>query len=166
VFDDDAFYIGSLMTEVLRAAGREVIHVTPDDVVGSWTTYTQEYRHVQRTLRALDVRIITAHNLIAVEPEAARLACVYSGREQRVGCASVLAITARLPNDELQGALTSREQEWPDAGIESVTAIGDCLAPGLIAHAVYSGHRYAQELGAPRSGEVPFARRASQRRMP
>ena len=37
LFDDDAFYIGSVMAEVLRAAGREVIYVTPDDVVASWT---------------------------------------------------------------------------------------------------------------------------------
>jgi dimethylamine/trimethylamine dehydrogenase len=166
VFDDDAFYIGSLMTEVLRAAGREVIYVTPDDVIGSWTAYTQEYRHVQRRLRTLDVRIITAHNLLAVEAEAARLGCVYSGREQSVSFASILAITARLPNDELQSSLESREHEWLDAGIESVTAIGDCLAPGLIVHAVYSGHRYAQELDASPAGEVPFARRASQPRMP
>jgi dimethylamine/trimethylamine dehydrogenase len=166
VFDDDAFYIGSLMTEVLRAAGREVIYVTPDDVIGSWTAYTQEYRHVQRRLRTLDVRIITAHNLLAVEAEAARLGCVYSGREQSVSFASILAITARLPNDELQSSLESREHEWLDAGVESVTAIGDCLAPGLIVHAVYSGHRYAQELDASPAGEVPFARRASQPRMP
>ena len=29
LFDDDAFYIGSVLAEVLRAAGREVIYVTP-----------------------------------------------------------------------------------------------------------------------------------------
>ena len=29
LFDDDAFYIGSVMAEVLRAAGREVVYVTP-----------------------------------------------------------------------------------------------------------------------------------------
>jgi dimethylamine/trimethylamine dehydrogenase len=39
-----------------------------------------------------------------------------------------------------------------------VTRIGDCLAPGFIAHAVYHGHRYARELDAPSLGEVPFKR--------
>jgi len=29
-----------------------------------------------------------------------------------------------------------------------VTRIGDALAPGAIVHAVYSGHRYAEELDA------------------
>jgi dimethylamine/trimethylamine dehydrogenase len=42
--------------------------------------------------------------------------------------------------------------------VKSVIAIGDCLAPGLIAHAIYSGHRYARELDAPPAGDVPFRR--------
>jgi dimethylamine/trimethylamine dehydrogenase len=161
LFDDDAFYIGSVLAEVLRAAGREVIYVTPDDVVASWTTYTQEYRHVQKRLRTLNMQIITAHNVLAVDEDGAQLACVYSGRERRIGCASILAITARLPNDELQQALEAREQEWRDARIESVSAIGDCLAPGLIAHAVYGGHQWAREFEEVQEGEVRFRRRVA-----
>lgn len=158
LFDDDSFYLGSVLAEVLRAAGRPVIYVTPEDAVAPWTTNTQEFRHIQKRLRALDVQIITAHNLLAWEAQGARLACVYSDREQRVSCASLLTITARLPNDELQQALEVREGEWRGAGIKSVTAIGDCLAPGLIAHAVYAGQRYAQEFDTSSSGEVKFRR--------
>ena len=33
LFDDDYFYMGSVLAEVLRAAGREVVYVTPDDAV-------------------------------------------------------------------------------------------------------------------------------------
>ena len=69
-----------------------------------------------------------------------------------------MAVTARLPDDALYQALKARETEWADAGIRSVACIGDALAPGLIAHAVYAGHRYAQELDARRDGEVPFKR--------
>ena len=71
---------------------------------------------------------------------------------------ALVSITARLPNDTLYQALREREAEWLDAGIHSIDCIGDALAPGLIAHAVYAGHRYAQELGVPREGEVPFKR--------
>ena len=39
-----------------------------------------------------------------------------------------------------------------------MTRIGDCLAPGLIAQAVYGGHRYARELDAAPRGEVSFKR--------
>jgi dimethylamine/trimethylamine dehydrogenase len=162
LFDDEAFYIGSVMAEVLRAAGREVIYVTPDDVVASWTTYTQEYRHVQKRLRSLGMQIVTGHNIRALEGDGAQLVCVYSGREQRVSCASVVAVTARLPNDTLQTALEALTSDWQAAGVEAVTAIGDCHAPGLIVHAVYAGHRYARELDEPAEGEVCFRRRASQ----
>ncbi|MGH8175880.1 MAG: FAD-dependent oxidoreductase [Steroidobacter sp.] len=159
LFDDDAFYLGSVLAELLRAAGREVIYLTPDDVIAAWTMNTQEFRHIQKRLRALGVRMMTAHNLLAFDADGARAACVYSGDEQRVQCASVVTITARLPHDELLQSLLAREHEWRDAGVTAVTAIGDCLAPGLIAHAVYSGHRYAQEFDAPVAEQVPFRRR-------
>ncbi|MBP6514650.1 MAG: hypothetical protein KA224_05685, partial [Steroidobacteraceae bacterium] len=54
--------------------------------------------------------------------------------------------------------LLAREGEWERAGILSVRCIGDALAPGLIAHAVYAGHRYARELDEVQVGEVPFRR--------
>jgi dimethylamine/trimethylamine dehydrogenase len=158
LFDDDAFYIGTVLADVLRAAGREVIYVTADDTIASWSVNTHEYRHIQKRLREVDVRMVTGHNLLEADAEGVRLGCVYTDREQRVPCASILLITARLPNDGLQQALAARQHEWRDANVESVTAIGDCLAPGLIAHAVYAGHRYAQELDVPFEGEVRFRR--------
>ncbi|HEY5809501.1 MAG TPA: FAD-dependent oxidoreductase [Povalibacter sp.] len=159
LFDDDYFYMGSVLAEVLRAAGREVIYVTPDDAVASWTTYTHEFRHIQKRLRKLEVQIVTSHNLTAFDAQGATLRCVYTGRERRVECRSLLTITARLPNEDLHQSLLALEPKWADTGIEAVTAIGDCLAPGLIAHAVYSGHRYAQEFDAAPEGEVRFRRR-------
>jgi len=41
---------------------------------------------------------------------------------------------------------------------KTLLRIGDCLAPGTIAAAVYGGHRYARELGAPVPEGVPFRR--------
>ena len=69
-----------------------------------------------------------------------------------------MTITSRLPNDGLLQELRARAAEWGDAGVLSVRAIGDAEAPGLIAHAVYAGHRYARELHAPPAGDVPFRR--------
>jgi dimethylamine/trimethylamine dehydrogenase len=166
LFDDDSFYIGSVLAEALRAAGREVIYVTPDDTVASWTIYTHEYRHIQKRLREIGVQIVAGHNIVSVEDGAVRVACVYTGAGQSLACASLLLVTARLPNDELQQALLARQGEWRDANVESVTAIGDCHAPGLIAHAVYAGQRYAQELDVPFEGEVRFERGVSTRPPP
>jgi len=43
-------------------------------------------------------------------------------------------------------------------GIRSVKRIGDCYGLGLIAVAVWSGHRYARELDSPPPAVVPFKR--------
>ncbi len=44
------------------------------------------------------------------------------------------------------------------AGINSLARIGDCLAPGTIASAVFSGHKFAREFDEPDPGDVPFKR--------
>ena len=158
LFDDDSFYIGSVLAEVLRAAGNEVIYVTPDDAVALWTTNTQEFRHIQRRLRS-------HRRADRDRPHAARLARAARTARLRLQRCRTNDRVRRDPYDH--GALAERSiaasaasarAEWRDAGIESVTAIGDCLAPGLIAHAVYAGHRFAQELDTPRDGEVAFRR--------
>ena len=76
---------------------------------------------------------------------------------REVACASLLLVTSRLPNDALYQELLARTDDCKAAGIKSVECIGDARAPGLIAHAVYAGHRYARELDEP-GGAVPFRR--------
>ena len=70
----------------------------------------------------------------------------------------MVLVTSRTPEDRLARELEARAADWADAGIESLTAIGD--APATIAHAVYAGRRYPEELdGPPVTGdEVPFRR--------
>ncbi len=71
-------------------------------------------------------------------------------------------VTARLPGDGLYHELTENSDALTRAGIRSVTRIGDCLAPGTIAAAVYSGHRFARELDQPAPDGVPFRRELPQ----
>jgi dimethylamine/trimethylamine dehydrogenase len=47
------------------------------------------------------------------------------------------------------------------AGIKSVLAIGDCLAPSTIAAAVYAGHKVARGLDEALAEGVPFKRELS-----
>lgn len=158
VFDDDYFYLGSVVAELLRRQGRDVFHVTPDDTIASWSANTLDYRHIQWRMAELGVEPVVAHDIVGFADGALSLEHVWSGKRRTLACAAVVTITARLPDDVLYHALREREADWADAGIRSVTRIGDALAPGLIAHAVYSGHRYARELDEPANGEVPFKR--------
>jgi dimethylamine/trimethylamine dehydrogenase len=45
------------------------------------------------------------------------------------------------------------------SSLKSVTAIGDAVAPGTIAAAVFSGRRYAEELEVVRDADAPLFRR-------
>ena len=64
--------------------------------------------------------------------------------------------TTRLP--DMQALRRYRESLYGCALSSSVTKVGDCMAPGTIAAAVFEGHRYARELDEPNPADVPFKR--------
>jgi dimethylamine/trimethylamine dehydrogenase len=145
-----------------------VLLLTPDDTIAAWSANTLEYRHVHKRLHALGVGMLVAHNLVALPPGglaggALRVTHAWTGAERELPCAALVLVTARVPEEALLLDLRARAAEWADAGIDSVRAIGDADAPGLIAHAVYAGHRAARELDAPvdaggDADAVPFRR--------
>jgi dimethylamine/trimethylamine dehydrogenase len=158
VFDDDYFYYASTIADKLCAEKRRVYYVTPDDSIASWSANTLDYRHIQARMHALGVEQIVAHNITDFLGDRVLLEHVWSHKTSEVRCAAVVTITARLPHDGLYHELLARQTEWSAAGIQSVQCAGDALAPGLIAHAVYAGHRYARELDEISAGDVPFRR--------
>ncbi|MBT4889889.1 MAG: NADH:flavin oxidoreductase, partial [Rhodospirillales bacterium] len=83
------------------------------------------------------------------------LACVYTDRIETKACDAVVMVASRLPNEELYQELM---EKMDGSSIKSVTRVGDCLAPGTIAAAVYGGHRFARELDEPVNDGVPFRR--------
>ncbi len=158
IFDDDHYYMGGLMAEKLRGDGHEVIFVTPAADVSHWTHNTLEQDRIQTRLIEMDVALVPLHNLTAVGEGEVELACVYTDRRQLRACGTVVMVTARLPEDSLYHELITSPDALSQAGVKSVTRIGDCLAPGTIAAAVYSGHRYARELDQPVTDGVAFRR--------
>jgi dimethylamine/trimethylamine dehydrogenase len=52
----------------------------------------------------------------------------------------------------LMAELSASEAGWHDVGIRSVQLVGDALAPGTVAGAVYSGALAARDLGSPQPG--------------
>ncbi len=159
VFDDDYFYYASTIADKLRAEQqRAVYYVTPDDSIASWSANTLDYRHIQARMHALGVEQIVASNIQSFKGDRVVLEHVWSGKVSELACAAVVSITARLPHDALYRELLAQESAWSAAGIRSLQCAGDALAPGLIAHAVYAGHRYARELDEAPAGDVPFRR--------
>ena len=145
VFDSDDYYMGGVIAERIRMEGHEVTYVTASDSVSRWAGNTSERWRIRTHLLGLRVTIETAHSLCWFDGEEAVLECVYSERQKTVAVQSVVMVTARKPNDGLFGAL--RGVTGADYLPFTLTRIGDCEAPAIIATAVYAGHRYAQELG-------------------
>ena len=158
IFDDDYFYLGSVIAEALRKRGCEVTYLTADDTIASWSVHTLDYKHIQVRMAELEVEQIVSHNISGFDGTTLGLEHVWSGKPRALECDAVVAITSRLPDDSLYQELRLREAEWTDAGIQSIRCIGDALAPGLIVHAVYEGHRYARELDEAVDTGVPFKR--------
>jgi dimethylamine/trimethylamine dehydrogenase len=163
IYDDDHYYMGAVLAELLLREGAKVMIVTPSSMVGDFAQLTLEQRFIQRRLIEAGAVLKLTHGLGAVEKDHLKLACIYTGSLAIVEADAVVMVTARLPNDALHFELKARQAEWEMRGLKTVTAIGDCLAPGTIAHAVYSGHRFGRELEEPAAAQgVSFRREVTQ----
>ena len=155
IYDDDHYYMGGVLAELLAGKKKQVTIVTPEPLVSAWTTNTMEQRRIHARLAQAGITITLAHVLRAAGPDGIRLQCAYTEHEASVAADCLVLVTARLPNDELLTEITAAGR-GPTA-----KAIGDALAPGTIANAVWDGHRYAQELDDPVAqdrDQVPFRR--------
>jgi dimethylamine/trimethylamine dehydrogenase len=158
IYDDDHYYMGNVIAELLRAEGHVVTLATPALCVARWTEHTLEQAKIERRLVELGVDILTRHQLVAVEDGAVELVETLKGATVTLNGALV-SVTARLPHDELYYALVANSDRLAAAGIQSVRRIGDCFGPATIAAAVYEGHRYARELDTEADPDaVPFKR--------
>ena len=149
VYDDDHYYIGGVIAEMLSKEGLDVTLVTPANEVSTWTTHTEEQHRIQQRLLSLGIDLQTGMSLASVAEDSVTLECVFTGRTHDIAASNVVMATSRKPQDGLFYALVDQID---------IKRIGDCLAPGTIATTVYSGHRYARELDADVSVPVPFRR--------
>jgi dimethylamine/trimethylamine dehydrogenase len=158
VYDDDHYFMGGALCEVLRNAGRQVTLVTPESLASAWTTNTMEQGRIQGRLLEMGVEVVVSRALARAGNGSATTACVFTEAEREHPCDAVVLVTGRLPNDALAGELAAA-----GAGA-TVRVIGDAMSPGTIAAAVWDGRRYAEELDAPPGDDTlpPFRREVVQ----
>lgn len=157
LYDDDRYYMGSVLAELLVARGCAVDFVTPAPVVADWARSTLEQGAIQRRLLELGVTLHPSKAPAAIGAGGATLACAWTGRESELPAEAVVLVTSRLPEDGLYHAI--RALDWQGAGLRSVRLIGDAAAPAPIAWATYAGRRFAEELDEPDRGDaLPFRR--------
>ncbi len=149
VYDDDHYYIGGLIAEKLRGDGLEVTLVTPANEVSTWTNNTAEQHHIQKHILSIGIQVKTGTSLSEIQSGGVLAECIYTSRTEEIPASTVVLVTSRVPLDDLYHSLRDEID---------IERIGDCLAPGTIATAVYSGHRYAREMDVVVPEGVPFLR--------
>jgi dimethylamine/trimethylamine dehydrogenase len=153
LYDDDHYYMGGVLAELLVSQGCQVTLVTPAPLVSYWSQYTLEQERIQRKLMHLGVRIVPQHLLRSIGAKDVRLSSTIV--EQGMDCESdaVVLVTDRIPNNnlyyELRPALGTGQ-------LRSLRLVGDAEAPNIIAQAVFSGHLAAREFEETQLQGVPF----------
>lgn len=159
VYDDDHYYMGGVLAELLVQKGCSVTLITPAAYVSEWTLNTLEQHEIHRRLARMGVAIELNRGVTAIAKDHVVSNCMFTDMTREIACDGVLVVSSRVPHDTVYTDLKRREAEWADAGIKSVKLIGDANAPGPIAWATYAGHRYARELDQADIGDALSFRR-------
>ena len=136
VYDCDGYFTAPAMAELLAGEGLDVEFVTCHDQVAPFCAETLEDVLTRERLHSLGVGMRRATVVTAVSPGSIDARDEF-GDPIRIAADGVVLVTQRVSDDRLWRAL-------PD--IPRVYRIGDCVAPRLIADAIFDGHRLAREL--------------------
>ena len=160
IFDDDQGYIGGVIADQLGALLSDVTIVTSASVVSPFTIHTLEQARVQRSLIRQGVKIRPNEKIARAIGGTVEITCLYSGQNQILPCATLILITQRRSENALARALADLRATVGGSQVKHVEVIGDALAPGLIADAVFSGHLAARNFEAdPQKIEAALFRR-------
>jgi len=152
IYDDEHYFMASVLAELAASQGHKVVYVTTAPDAAHWTHNTMEQGLIQKRLIEMGAELVMGKHIAQIGDEEIELACNFTDNRSWMDRGSLILVTMRDAHDALYRELTADPDALENAGIKSVTAIGDCLAPGLIAAAVYGGHKYARELDT----EVPI----------
>ncbi|MFL6049200.1 MAG: NAD(P)-binding protein [Gaiellales bacterium] len=148
VVDYEGYYVGSALAEQLRADGYEVEFVTSHEAVAPYCDQTLEGRPVRERLNALRVPVHRAVVVDRIDEGGIDLVGEFQATS-RLAVDGVVLVTQRLSDEALYRELSGDRAALEAAGIEAVYRIGDCVAPRLIADAIFDGHRLAREIDSP-----------------
>ena len=122
LFDDDHYYMGSVLAERLVENGNAVVFVTPATMVAAWGRNTNEQYLSQRRLIELGVELCLGKVLTGFEDGVAHIDCVYSGNASTLEADAVLCVTSRAPDDALFIALDAERGGSKRAAFASSSA--------------------------------------------
>ncbi|MGE5376631.1 MAG: FAD-dependent oxidoreductase [Bacteroidota bacterium] len=153
IYDDDHYYMGGVLAELLAMNGYSVSLVTPAPLVSYWSQFTLEQERIQSKLAKLGVGLYPQTILGEIEDDCVRITNTISGKEERLPRDGVVLVSDRISNDALYYELKPALEE---GRLSSLRVIGDAEAPNIIAQAVFSGHLAAREFDEEKIEGTPF----------
>ncbi|GAB4416897.1 MAG: NAD(P)-binding protein [Anaerolineales bacterium] len=142
LYDDDHYYMGGVLAELLVKNGCQVTLVTPAPMISYWTTFTLERDRIEARLLRLGVDLLPGHTLASLSSGFATVKSNNANTQTDIPCDALVLVTDRIPNDVLYHELKPALKE---GRLASLRLIGDAEAPNIIAQAVFSGHLAARE---------------------
>jgi dimethylamine/trimethylamine dehydrogenase len=142
IYDDDHYYMGGVLAELLVQNGCEVTLMTPAPTISYWTQFTLEQERILKRLHDLNVTLLANHFIASHTPTTATVTNTITSIESTLACDAIVMVTDRIPNDALYNEL---KPALADGQLRSLRIIGDAKAPNIIAQAVFAGHLAARE---------------------
>ena len=147
IYDFDHYYMGSCLAELLCKRGLAVTIVTPANAVSAWTFMSNELVRIRERMLDLDIATVFEQYATGFSKGSLTLASIFRSHDVgSIDCGSLVVVGIKTANDRLFRELNSNPDRIANAGISTVRSIGDCRAPGTIAHAVYAGHECARTI--------------------
>jgi dimethylamine/trimethylamine dehydrogenase len=153
IYDDDHYYMGGVLAELLADNRCNVTLVTPAPMVSYWSQFTLEQEKIQAKLMKLGVKLFVRHVLRDIQSSSVRLSDTISGNEVELPRDGVVLVTDRISNDALYYEL---KPSLEVGKLNSLRLIGDAEAPNIIAQAVFAGHLAAREFDETLLEGTPF----------
>ncbi|MCY3879833.1 MAG: NAD(P)-binding protein [Rhodobacteraceae bacterium] len=144
VYDDEHYYMASLLAEYLALAGHRVSYVTPLPVIAAWTEFTLEQARIIERLAGLGVSLLPN----VFHTGEAHFQNRLTGEPCEFGDSSIVFVGARRSCREIHHELSVTFKA------DRLHSAGDCNVPGIIQAAVLAGHSTARLILDPEAPAV------------
>jgi dimethylamine/trimethylamine dehydrogenase len=145
VYDGEGYFTAAGLAEKLAGEGFAVELVSCLDKIAPVCDETLEGPLLRQHLHDRGIGQRAGVLLTGIEPGRVTATDEF-GEAFELEADAVVLVTQRLSNEALYRELRADEDALRSEGVEALYRIGDCVAPRIVAEAIFDGHRLAREI--------------------
>jgi len=96
VYDDDHYYMGGVLAELLQRAGSKVTLITPAAFVSEWTNNTLEQASIHKRLAELGVNIVLNRGVASIGSDHVASNCVFTDQMTSIETEAVVMVASLM----------------------------------------------------------------------